>query len=82
MYTGFQLRYPLFFSNFNKICFFSTYFRKYSNVEFNENSSRGSRVVECGQTDRLTDRHNEANSRFPQFFERTIFAKLHFIIIL
>ena len=59
---SFQLKYPLFFSNFNKICFFSTDFRKYPNVEFHENSSIGSRVVQCGQKNRLTDRHNEANS--------------------
>jgi hypothetical protein len=52
-------------------------FEKYSNTKFHENqpsrslifhkiSSGGIRVVPCGRT----DRHNEANSRFSQFYER------------
>jgi hypothetical protein len=39
---------------------------KYSNIKFNENPSSGSRVVPCGRT----DRQDEANSRFSQFWER------------
>jgi len=38
-------------------------FEKYSNIKFLENSSSGSRVVPCGQT----DGHDEANGRFSQF---------------
>jgi hypothetical protein len=38
---------------------------KSSNIKFHENPSSESRVVPCGQT----DRHDEANSRFSQFFE-------------
>ena len=46
-------------------------------MKFNESLSSGSEVVPCGKTntqtdgrtDRLTDRHNEANCRFSQFFE-------------
>ena len=34
---------------------------KHSNVKFHENSSSGSRLVPCGQTDRQ-DRHDEANN--------------------
>ena len=41
-------------------------FEKYSNTKFHENPSSGTRVVPCGQT----DRHDEANSRFSQFWER------------
>jgi len=41
-------------------------FEKYSNNIFHENPSSGSRVVPCGQT----DRHDEANSRFSQYWER------------
>jgi hypothetical protein len=49
-----------------------------SNIKFDENLSRGSRVVPCGrtdeqterQTDRETDRHDEANGRFCQFCGR------------
>jgi len=41
-------------------------FAKYSNIKFHKNPSSGSRVVPDGRT----DRHDEANSRFSQFFER------------
>jgi len=44
--------------------------KKYSNIKFRENSSNGSRVVSYGRTDRKKNQHDEANSRFPQFFER------------
>ena len=40
---------------------------KYSNVKFHGNPSNGNRVVACG----LSDRHDEADSRFSQFCERT-----------
>jgi hypothetical protein len=40
-------------------------FEKYANIKLNENTSNGSRVVPC----RKTDRHDEANSRFSQFWE-------------
>jgi hypothetical protein len=44
------------------ICFF-----EYSNVNFHENPSRGRQDVPCGWTE--TDRQDEANSHFSQFFE-------------
>jgi len=43
-------------------------FEKYSNIEFNENLSSRRRAVPCGRT----DRHDEANSRFSLFCERTL----------
>jgi len=43
----------------------------YTITKLHENPSSGSRVVLCGQTDGRTDRHDEANSRFPQFCKRT-----------
>jgi hypothetical protein len=36
-------------------------FEKYSNINFRENLSSGSRVVPFGQTDEKADRHDEAN---------------------
>ena len=50
-------------------------FEKFSDIIFHKNPSIGSRVILCGrkegQTDRQTDRHDEAKSRFSQFCERT-----------
>jgi len=43
---------------------------KYSNNKFHENLSSGSRIVPGGWTERRTDRHDYANSRFSQFCER------------
>jgi len=40
-------------------------FGKPLSIKFHEKQSNGSRVVPCGQT----DRHDEANSRFPLFCE-------------
>jgi len=45
-------------------------FVKYSRIKFNKNPSSGSRIVPCGMTDKRTDRHDEGNSRFPQYCER------------
>jgi hypothetical protein len=39
-------------------------------VKLHKNPSIRSRAVPCGQRDRQTDRHDEANSRFSQFCER------------
>jgi hypothetical protein len=36
------------------------------NMKFYQNQSKGSRVVPCGQT----NGHDEADSRFPKFYER------------
>jgi len=39
---------------------------KISNIKFREKPSSGSRIVQCGQT----DRHDDDNSRFSKFCER------------
>jgi len=44
-------------------------FVKYSNTKFPENPCSGSGVIPCGRTNRRTDRYDEANSRFSQFYE-------------
>ena len=46
-------------------------FMKFNIRGFFENLSSGSRVVSRGRKDGRTDRHDEANSRFSQFFEHT-----------
>jgi hypothetical protein len=38
---------------------------KCSNIKFHENPSSGRRIVLCGRT----DRHDETNSSFSQFYE-------------
>ena len=48
-----------------KLEFSQQVLEKYSDIKFHENPSSGSRVVPCGRTDGRTDRHDEANSRFP-----------------
>ena len=53
-------------SNWTESWIFWTDFQKYSGIKFNGKTPSGSRVVPCGQT----DRHDEANCRFPQFCER------------
>jgi len=45
--------------------------KKYSKIKSDENQSSGSRVVQFGRTAGLTDRHDEANSRFTQYSEHT-----------
>jgi hypothetical protein len=49
-------------------------FEEYSNVKFHENLFGGSGVISCGwtdgRTDGPTDRHDEANGHFSQFYER------------
>jgi hypothetical protein len=41
-------------------------FEKYSNIKFHENPSSVSRIIPCV----LTDRRDEANTRFSKFWER------------
>ena len=47
-----------------KLEFSRQIFETHTNIKFHENPSSGSRVVPCGQT----DRHDEAKSRFSQFY--------------
>jgi hypothetical protein len=51
MYIGLHVNYPLFMSAFNETLVSGRIFEKHSNVIFHGNSSSGSRVIPCGQTD-------------------------------
>ena len=70
MFIGLRVKNALFLSGFNKTQILSIDFRKISRYQFYEKPSIRSRVIPCGRTDRLTDRHDEANSRFLKFCER------------
>jgi hypothetical protein len=65
---GLYAKNPLFSSDFNDLEFSRQVFEKYSNTKFHKNPSRRTPVVPCGrtdrQTDRPTDRYDQANSRF------------------
>jgi len=70
-------RQPKPLSDFNYTWIFSTDFQKspqLSNFIKKNHPSSGSRIVPWGRTDRgadeQTDRHDEANSRYPQICER------------
>jgi len=62
-HIGLHVQYPLLLLILMKISL--QILEKYANIKFNENTSNGSRVDPCGET----DRHDEANSRFSQFWE-------------
>jgi hypothetical protein len=57
-----------------KLEFSRQIFEKYSNIKFHEIPFSGSRDFPCGRTDgetgMKTDRYDEANSDFSQFWER------------
>jgi hypothetical protein len=59
-------KYPLFLSDFNETCVFSTAFEKYSN--FMKILATGAELFHAV---RRMDRHDDANSRFSQFCERS-----------
>jgi hypothetical protein len=65
---------PPFFVRFeNKTWLLWTIFRKNNpRTKFHENPSSESQVVPCGRTDIPTEKHDEANNRFWQFFEKII----------
>jgi hypothetical protein len=54
MSIGLDVKYPLFLSDLMKREFFKRFFEKYSNGQFHQNPSSGSRVVPCGRTDGRT----------------------------
>ena len=56
----YSCKYQLFLSDFNQIWNFSIDFRKKSNIKFHKNLSSGRRFASYRQTDRRTDRHDEA----------------------
>ena len=45
-------------------------FEESSNIKFQQNLFSGSRVVPYGRKDGQMDKHDEANSRYSEFFER------------
>ena len=68
MYPGIHVKYPLFLSDFNETWLFSTDGRKILISKFVKTLPMEAELFcEEGQTDRQTDRHDEANSRFSQF---------------
>ena len=65
------VQYTLFLSNLNETWMLSTDFRKKnSRIIFLKNPFSGSRAIPCGRMDRWTDRYDEGNSRFLQFYKR------------
>jgi len=79
MYIGLHVKYPLFCQILKKLEFSPEIFEKYTNVKFNNNSSSGSLVVPCEQTDgrwyRRIDRNGEGNSRFHSFAKHILKRK-------
>ena len=53
-----------------KLEFFRQIIEKYPHIKFHENPLSVRRVFPCGRTDGQVERHDEAESRFSQFFER------------
>jgi hypothetical protein len=65
MYVDLHVKYPL---DFNETELSIKIFEKYSHVKFNENPSRGSQDFKRRWPDGQTDKHEEANIRYSQFF--------------
>jgi hypothetical protein len=59
MYIGLHANYPFLLSEFNEARIFSTYFGRYSNIEFHGNRSSGNPVVPCGLTAGRAEAHDE-----------------------
>ena len=67
-----HVKHPLLLSDFKETYFSTPIFEKYWNIKFNENLPSGAEVhVEERTSGGRTDRHDEANSRFSQFFGNT-----------
>jgi len=68
MHIGLHAKYPFYF---NETWIFRTDFEKFSSIKFNKNPSIGATLFHGdGRTEqRRTDRHDEANSQFSQFFK-------------
>ena len=62
-----HVKYPLFLSDFNRTSIFSKEFRNELEYQITSKSIQGEPSCSCGRT----DRHDEANTRFSQFCERS-----------
>jgi hypothetical protein len=67
MYLDLHVKYA---SVFNETELSRNIFENYSHVKFDENPSTGSHVVQSRWPDEQTDKHDEANIRYSQYFER------------
>jgi len=67
MYIFLHVKYRLSSSDFKESWSFSTDFWKYSNIKLHEKYYSGSPVAAYG----LSDRHDEVNTHFSQFYENT-----------
>ena len=68
MCADLRAKYPLFLADFNEIRCLSTDFRKIFQVWISLKIRPGG--AELFYADRQTDKHDEADSRFSQFYER------------
>jgi hypothetical protein len=70
-YIGLHVKYPLYLQDFNETWISRQIFdKKILNIKFHENPSIWRRIGSMRTYER-TDRHDEANSRFSQFCERS-----------
>jgi len=70
MHTGLHIKYPLLLEILLEQIF-SKDFRKIFKYRISLNRSRGRRVLPFRRTDERTGWHDEANSRFSQFYEQS-----------
>ena len=68
IYIGLHVKYPLYLSDFHEISNLSKVFRKVLKYKIVMNVRPVG--TELFHADRRTDRHDETNSRFSQFYER------------
>ena len=64
MYIGLHVKYRYSCPSLMKLEFSKHIFKKILKIKFHDNPFSGSWVVQCGQTDGRTGRHDEADSRF------------------